>query len=75
LRLGNDDSHHELHKSDLALEISCKGPHFLTCKNSRSGFKISGAMLALDVLVSRQGDLVLSDQLMPGLTGTELAAR
>lgn len=31
------------------------------------------AMLALDVLASRRVDLVLSDQLMPGLTGTELA--
>jgi len=33
----------------------------------------NSAMLALDVLASRQVDLVLSDQLMPGLTGTELA--
>jgi CheY-like chemotaxis protein len=33
----------------------------------------SSAILALDVLASRQVDLVLSDQLMPGLTGTELA--
>ena len=30
-------------------------------------------MAALDVLASTQVDLVLSDQLMPGLTGTELA--
>jgi CheY-like chemotaxis protein len=33
----------------------------------------NSAKLALDVLASRQVDLVLSDQLMPGLTGTELA--
>lgn len=33
----------------------------------------NSAMLALDVLASRRVDLVLSDQLMPGLTGTELA--
>jgi CheY-like chemotaxis protein len=33
----------------------------------------NSAILALDVLASRQVDLVLSDQLMPGLTGTELA--
>lgn len=33
----------------------------------------NSAMLALDVLTSRRVDLVLSDQLMPGLTGTELA--
>jgi CheY-like chemotaxis protein len=31
------------------------------------------ANLALDILGSRQVDLVLSDQLMPGQTGTELA--
>jgi CheY-like chemotaxis protein len=30
-------------------------------------------MAALDVLTSTRVDLVLSDQLMPGLTGTELA--
>lgn len=33
----------------------------------------NSAMLALDILASRQVDLVLSDQLMPGQTGTELA--
>ena len=33
----------------------------------------SSALLALDVLASRKVDLVLSDQLMPGQTGTELA--
>lgn len=33
----------------------------------------SSASLALDVLTSRKVDLVLSDQLMPGQTGTELA--
>ena len=33
----------------------------------------NSAMLALDVLASHRVDLVLSDQLMPGLTGTELA--
>ena len=33
----------------------------------------NSATLALDLLASRRVDLVLSDQLMPGLTGTELA--
>ena len=33
----------------------------------------NSAVAALDVLASSQVDLVLSDQLMPGLTGTELA--
>lgn len=33
----------------------------------------NSARCALDVLASRQIDLVLSDQLMPGQTGTELA--
>jgi CheY-like chemotaxis protein len=42
----------------------------------KAGYEVvtaSSALLALDVLASRQVDLVLSDQLMPGLTGTELA--
>jgi CheY-like chemotaxis protein len=42
----------------------------------KAGYEVvtaSSAILALDVLTSRQVDLVLSDQLMPGLTGTELA--
>jgi CheY-like chemotaxis protein len=42
----------------------------------KAGYEVvtaSSAILALDVLSSRQVDLVLSDQLMPGLTGTELA--
>jgi CheY-like chemotaxis protein len=42
----------------------------------KAGYEVvtaSSAILALDVLASRQVDLVLSDQLMPGLTGTELA--
>ena len=42
----------------------------------KAGYEVvtaSSAILALDVLLSRQVDLVLSDQLMPGLTGTELA--
>lgn len=42
----------------------------------KAGYEVltaSSALLALDVLASRQVDLVLSDQLMPGQTGTELA--
>jgi CheY-like chemotaxis protein len=42
----------------------------------KAGYEVvtaSSAILALDVLASRKVDLVLSDQLMPGLTGTELA--
>ena len=33
----------------------------------------NSATAALDILASSRVDLVLSDQLMPGLTGTELA--
>jgi DNA-binding NtrC family response regulator len=42
----------------------------------KAGFEVvtaNSALLALDVLSSRPIDLVLSDQLMPGKTGTELA--
>jgi CheY-like chemotaxis protein len=42
----------------------------------KAGYEVvtaNSAMAALDVLASTQVDLVLSDQLMPGLTGTELA--
>jgi CheY-like chemotaxis protein len=42
----------------------------------KAGYEVvtaSSAVLALDVLASRKVDLVLSDQLMPGQTGTELA--
>ena len=42
----------------------------------KAGYEVitaSSALLALDVLASRKVDLVLSDQLMPGQTGTELA--
>ncbi len=42
----------------------------------KAGYEVvtaSSGLLALDVLASRQVDLVLSDQLMPGQTGTELA--
>ena len=42
----------------------------------KAGYEVvttNSALGALDVLASRQIDLVLSDQLMPGQTGTELA--
>jgi CheY-like chemotaxis protein len=42
----------------------------------KAGYEVitaNSAALALDVLTSRQVNLVLSDQLMPGQTGTELA--
>jgi two-component system response regulator GlrR len=42
----------------------------------KAGYEVvtaNSATAALDVLASTQVDLVLSDQLMPGLTGTELA--
>jgi CheY-like chemotaxis protein len=42
----------------------------------KAGYEVvtaSSAVLAMDVLASREVDLVLSDQLMPGQTGTELA--
>jgi CheY-like chemotaxis protein len=42
----------------------------------KAGYEVvtaNSAMAALDVLASTRVDLVLSDQLMPGLTGTELA--
>jgi CheY-like chemotaxis protein len=42
----------------------------------RAGYEVvtaGSALLALDVLESNEVDLVLSDQLMPGQTGTELA--
>lgn len=42
----------------------------------RAGFKVltaSSANQAMDILSSSPVDLVLSDQLMPGVTGTELA--
>lgn len=42
----------------------------------KAGYEVitaSSAKLALEVLASRKIDLVLSDQLMPGQTGTELA--
>jgi CheY-like chemotaxis protein len=42
----------------------------------KAGYEVvtaNSALGALDVLASRQVDLVLSDQLMPGQTGTELA--
>lgn len=42
----------------------------------KAGYEVvtaNSALSALDVLASRQIDLVLSDQLMPGQTGTELA--
>lgn len=42
----------------------------------KAGYEVvtaNSAIAALDVLASSQVDLVLSDQLMPGLTGTELA--
>lgn len=35
----------------------------------------TSAMQALELLSSRHFDLILSDQLMPGLSGTELARR
>jgi CheY-like chemotaxis protein len=41
----------------------------------KAGYEVvtaSSAVLALDLLASRHVDLVLSDQLMPGQTGTEL---
>jgi CheY-like chemotaxis protein len=44
----------------------------------KAGYEVitaNSAFLALDVLASRQVDLVLSDQLMPGQTGTELARK
>ncbi len=42
----------------------------------KAGYEVvtaNSAVAAMDVLASTQVDLVLSDQLMPGLTGTELA--
>ena len=42
----------------------------------KAGYEVvtaDSALCALDVLASRQIDLVLSDQLMPGQTGTQLA--
>jgi len=42
----------------------------------KAGYEVltaNSAAAALDVLASSQIDLVLSDQLMPGVTGTELA--
>jgi CheY-like chemotaxis protein len=42
----------------------------------KAGYEVlmaNSAAAALDVLASSQVDLVLSDQLMPGVTGTELA--
>lgn len=42
----------------------------------KAGYEVitaDSASQALDVLTSRKVDLVLSDQLMPGQTGTELA--
>jgi CheY-like chemotaxis protein len=42
----------------------------------KAGYEVvtaNSAVAALDVLASSHIDLVLSDQLMPGLTGTELA--
>jgi CheY-like chemotaxis protein len=42
----------------------------------KSGFEVltaSSAREAQEVLASRSVDLILSDQLMPGITGTELA--
>jgi CheY-like chemotaxis protein len=44
----------------------------------KSGYEVvtaGSAKQALEVLASRSIDLVLSDQLMPGITGTELAQR
>ena len=42
----------------------------------KAGYEVvtaNSAVAALDVLASSRVDLVLSDQLMPGVTGTELA--
>jgi CheY-like chemotaxis protein len=42
----------------------------------KAGYEVvtaNSAIAALDVLASSRVDLVLSDQLMPGVTGTELA--
>jgi CheY-like chemotaxis protein len=42
----------------------------------KAGYEVvtaNSAIAAMDVLASSRVDLVLSDQLMPGLTGTELA--
>lgn len=44
----------------------------------KAGFEVitaNSAKQALELLASRRVDLVLSDQLMPGTTGTELAQR
>jgi CheY-like chemotaxis protein len=44
----------------------------------KAGYEVitaNSAKQALEVLGSREVDLVLSDQLMPGATGTELAQR
>ncbi len=67
--------------SDSKLVILCVDdePNSLVLRKlvlQKAGYEVvtaSSALLALDVLLSRQVDLVLSDHLMPGLTGTELA--
>lgn len=67
--------------SDLKPVILCVDdePNSLVLRKlvlQKAGYDVitaNSAKAALDVLASRQIDLVLSDQLMPGQTGTELA--
>ena len=67
--------------SDLKPVILCVDdePNSLVLRKlvlQKAGYEVvtaNSAVAAMDVLASTQVDLVLSDQLMPGLTGTELA--